>query len=58
MAVANVTLNHQLGATPPAAIEGQYTNVFCYQANAQNVATAMSETCQVAAANFDPKAQA
>jgi hypothetical protein len=57
MAVGNVTLYHQILATPPASVEGQYTNVYCYQANAELVASIGGEDCHVAAAEFDPVAQ-
>lgn len=38
MAVANVTLYHQILGTPPADIEGLYEDVYCYQANGVLVA--------------------
>ena len=56
MGVGNVTLYHQILSTPPASIEGQYTNVYCYQANAESVSS-VGEPCAEAAANFDPVAQ-
>lgn len=56
MAVANVTLYHQILSTPPALIEGQYTNVYCYQANGEEVGD-VGESCASAAAKVDPKAQ-
>lgn len=49
MAVANVTLYHQILSTPPATIEGQYTNVYCYQANAVVVGD-VGQSCAAAAA--------
>lgn len=55
MAVANVTLYHQILSTPPALIEGQYTNVHCYLANAEQVGDT-GETCASAAAKVDPMA--
>ncbi|KAK2590215.1 hypothetical protein QQS21_012103 [Conoideocrella luteorostrata] len=55
MATGNVTLYHQILATPPADIEGQYTNVYCYQANAVQVAS-LGESCSDASANVDPAA--
>ncbi|KAM0240232.1 hypothetical protein ACHAP5_007968 [Fusarium lateritium] len=56
MAVAEVTLYHQILATPPAGLEGVYKDVYCYTANGQ-VVSGVAETCPVAAANFDPKAK-
>ena len=55
MAVGNVTLYHQILATPPAPIEGEYTDVYCYQANAEQVGYT-GEPCAKAAAEEDPKA--
>lgn len=56
MAVGNVTLYHQILATPPANIEGVYTNVYCYQANAEQVGS-IGESCAAATAEEDPAAQ-
>lgn len=55
MAVANVTLYHQILDTPPAVIEGQYTDVYCYQAGAEQVGD-VGESCASAAAKVDPAA--
>ncbi|KAJ5762943.1 hypothetical protein N7533_001624 [Penicillium manginii] len=55
MAVANVTLYHQILSTPPALIEGQYTDVHCYVANAEQVGD-VGESCASAAAKVDPMA--
>ncbi|KAL4805370.1 hypothetical protein BDV18DRAFT_18466 [Aspergillus unguis] len=54
MAVGNVTLYHQILATPPASIEGVYSDVYCYQVNAEQVGE-MSESCVSAAENLDPE---
>lgn len=56
MAVANVTIYHEILDSPPAGLEGEYVNVYCYQANAELVASYMQEPCGVAAANVDPVA--
>lgn len=57
MAVGNITLYREfLLDTPPSAIVGTYTNVYCYQANGELVATYVGETCPVAAARLDPAA--
>lgn len=55
MAVANVTLYHQILSTPPALIEGEYTNMHCYLANAEQVGD-VGESCASAAAKVDPTA--
>lgn len=55
MAVANVTLYHEILDSPPAAIEGTYEGVYCYQANGQLVGE-VGESCAVAASKVDPKA--
>lgn len=55
MAIANITLYHQILSTPPAAVEGVYNNVYCYQANGEQV-SATGEDCNTAAALVDPKA--
>lgn len=56
MAVGEVTLYHQILATPPAGLEGTYNDVYCYQANGQ-VVSGTGESCPVAAARMDPAAQ-
>ena len=56
MAVANITIYHEILDSPPAALEGIYTDVYCYQANGQLVAST-GESCKAAAANADPKAK-
>jgi hypothetical protein len=56
MAVAEVTLYHQILGTPPAGLEGVYKDVYCYTANGQ-VVSSVGESCPVAAANMDPKAK-
>ncbi|KAF5008740.1 hypothetical protein FDECE_4977 [Fusarium decemcellulare] len=56
MAVGEVTLYHQILATPPAGLEGTYTDVYCYSANGQ-VVSSVGESCLDAAANMDPKAK-
>lgn len=56
MAVAEVTLYHQILATPPAGLEGVYQGVYCYTANGQ-VVSSVGESCPVAAANMDPTAK-
>ncbi|RGP72928.1 hypothetical protein FLONG3_6566 [Fusarium longipes] len=56
MAVAEVTLYHQILLTPPAGLEGVYRDVYCYTANAQTVSS-VGESCSVAAANMDPEAK-
>ncbi|KAL4962174.1 uncharacterized protein BDV14DRAFT_178830 [Aspergillus stella-maris] len=55
MAVGNVTLYHQILDTPPAEIEGEYTDVYCYQANAVQVGD-LGESCSSAAENVDESA--
>lgn len=58
MAVGNITLTHQLLLnTPPTEIAGTYTNVYCYQANAELVTSYIGESCPVAAARSDPYAR-
>lgn len=58
MAVGNITLyNQPLLSTPPKEIAGTYTNVYCYQANAELVASYIGETCPIAAARSDPAAK-
>ncbi|KAL4945605.1 hypothetical protein BDV06DRAFT_219142 [Aspergillus oleicola] len=52
MAVGNVTLYHQILDTPPAEVEGEYTDVYCYQANAVQVGE-LGESCEDAAGNLD-----
>ncbi|KPA37836.1 hypothetical protein FLAG1_09340 [Fusarium langsethiae] len=56
MAIAEVTVYHQILGTPPAGLEGVYKNVYCYTANGQ-VVSSVGESCSVAAANMDPKAK-
>ncbi|KAM0339567.1 hypothetical protein ACHAPU_010866 [Fusarium lateritium] len=56
MAVGEVTLYHQILATPPAGLEGVYEDVYCYTANGQ-VVSGVGESCPAAAANMDPKAK-
>ncbi|KAF5721584.1 hypothetical protein FMUND_3536 [Fusarium mundagurra] len=56
MAVAEVTLYHQILATPPRGLEGVYLDVYCYSANRQ-VVSSVGEPCKVAAANMDPEAK-
>ena len=56
MAVGSVTLYHQILSTPPAALQGTYNNVYCYQANAEQIGYAR-ESCQSAVANQDPASQ-
>ncbi|KAM0543477.1 hypothetical protein ACHAPJ_012275 [Fusarium lateritium] len=56
MAVGEVTLYHQILVTPPAGLEGTYTDVYCYSANGQ-VVSGVGESCPAAAANMDPKAK-
>ncbi|OAA75664.1 hypothetical protein LEL_07652 [Akanthomyces lecanii RCEF 1005] len=58
MAVGNITLyNQPLLNTPPKEIAGTYTNVYCYQANAELVASYIGETCPIAAARSSPSAR-
>ncbi|KAI1069387.1 hypothetical protein LB507_008600 [Fusarium sp. FIESC RH6] len=56
MAVAEITLYHQILATPPKGLEGVYEDVYCYTANGQ-VVSSVGETCSVAAARMDPEAK-
>ncbi|SPJ75948.1 uncharacterized protein FTOL_05679 [Fusarium torulosum] len=56
MAVAEVTLYHQILGTPPAGLEGVYEDIYCYTANGQ-VVSGVGESCVAAAANFDPDAR-
>ena len=56
MAVAEITLYHQILATPPKGLEGVYEDVYCYTANGQ-VVSSVGETCSVAAARMDPQAK-
>jgi hypothetical protein len=56
MAVGEVTLYHQILATPPQGLEGVYKDVYCYSANGQ-VVSSLGEPCKVAAANMDPEAK-
>jgi hypothetical protein len=56
MAVGEVTLYHQILATPPQGLEGVYRDVYCYSANGQ-VVSSLGEPCKVAAANMDPEAK-
>ncbi|KAG7417950.1 hypothetical protein Forpe1208_v003688 [Fusarium oxysporum f. sp. rapae] len=56
MAVGEVTLYHQILATPPQGLEGVYRDVYCYSANGQ-VVSSLGEPCKVAAANMDTEAK-
>ncbi|KAI7760897.1 hypothetical protein LZL87_008109 [Fusarium oxysporum] len=56
MAVEEVTLYHQILATPPQGLEGVYRDVYCYSANGQ-VVSSLGEPCKFAAANMDPEAK-
>lgn len=57
-AVGQVTLyNQPFFDTPPKEIAGMYSNVYCYQANAELVASYVGESCPVAAARADPFAK-
>ncbi|CAG7558764.1 unnamed protein product [Fusarium equiseti] len=56
MAVAEITLYHQILVTPPEGLEGVYKDVNCYTANGQ-VVSSVGETCSVAAARMDPEAK-
>ncbi|KAF5680750.1 30S ribosomal S17P protein [Fusarium denticulatum] len=56
MAIGEVTLYHQILATPPQGLEGVYRDVYCYSANGQ-VVSSVGEPCKAAAANMDPEAK-
>lgn len=58
MGRGNATLYHQpLLSTPPTIIAGTYKDVYCYQGNAELVASYIGESCPVAAARADPAAK-
>lgn len=56
MVTGEVTLYHQILATPPQGLEGVYRDVYCYSANGQ-IVSSVGEPCKEAAANMDPEAK-